>query len=58
VRSALETLPWVERGSVVPSTSRQEVRFVVLDKKGFNLDEVKRVIQAKGFRVGAVKSGL
>jgi hypothetical protein len=59
VREALSTLPWVEKGSVVPEVSKQQVRFAVQDKKAFNLAEVKKAIEAKdpNFKVGDVLSG-
>jgi hypothetical protein len=57
VRNALESLPWVEKGTVVPNTTRQQVRFAVKEKKDFDLDAVKDVIAKKGFTVGKVLSG-
>jgi hypothetical protein len=57
VRKALQTLPWVEKDTIAPDTGRQQVRFAVKDKKEFDLDAVKRVIDAKGFRVGKILSG-
>ena len=57
MRKALESLPWVEKGSVRPNTSKQQVRFAVTDKAKFNLDEVRAVITQKGFRVGKVLAG-
>ena len=57
MRKALETLPWVEKGTIKPDTDRQEVTFAVKDKKQFDLDEVKRVIAAQGYTVGQVLSG-
>jgi hypothetical protein len=57
VRKALESLPWVEKGSVRPDTRTQRVRFAVTDKAKFNLDEVRTVITQKGFRVGRVLAG-
>jgi len=58
VRRALETLPWVEKGTVEPDVRHQQVTFAVKDRKDFDLGEVKRVIHAEGFRLGAVKSDL
>ena len=59
MREALSTLPWVEQGSVVADTGKQQVRFAVKDKQSFKYDEVKKVIEAKDsrFKVGEVLSG-
>jgi hypothetical protein len=58
VRSALETLPWVEKGTVAPDVGKQQVTFAVNDKSKFDLDEVKKVIEkTPRFHVGAVLSG-
>jgi hypothetical protein len=57
VRSALETLPWVAKGSVEADIQSQQVRFAVNDKKAFDLEQLKRVIEAKRYRVGQVLSG-
>jgi hypothetical protein len=55
VRKALSTLPWVEKASIKPDTTRQRVSFAVKDKKSFNLDEVKEAIEGKtSFKVGKV----
>jgi hypothetical protein len=54
VRCALETLPWVVEDSVEADIRRQRVRFAVTDKRSFDLEQVRRVIEAKGFRVGKV----
>jgi hypothetical protein len=57
VRKALETLPWVEKGTVKPDVDNQQVTFAVKEKKQFDPDEVKRVIDAQGFTAGKVLSG-
>ncbi len=57
MRNALGTLPWVEKETIEPDVSRQQVRFAVKDKQQFNLDEVKDVISKEGFEVGKVLSG-
>lgn len=57
MRKALESLPWVEKGSVRPDTRTQQVRFAVTDKAKFNLDEIRTVITDAGFRVGKVLAG-
>jgi hypothetical protein len=58
VRKALSTLPWVEQGTMVADTKKQEVRFAVKDKKDFNLDELKQAIEEKTpFKLGKVLKG-
>ncbi len=58
MRKALSTLPWVEKASIQPDTTRQQVTFAVTDKKSFSLDEVKKTIEGKtGFKVGKVLEG-
>jgi hypothetical protein len=57
VRKALESLPWVEKGSVRPDVRKQQVRFALTDKAKFNLDEIRTVITRQGFRVGKVLAG-
>jgi hypothetical protein len=57
VRKALESLPWVEKGSVRPDVRKQQVRFAVTDKAKFDLDDIRTVIKQKGFRVGRVLAG-
>ena len=57
MRKALESLPWVEKGSVRPDTRTQRVRFAVTDKSRFDLDAVRSVIKQQGFRVGRVLAG-
>ncbi len=57
MRQALESLPWVEKGTVRPNTRTQQVRFALRDRSKFNLDEVRTVITEKGFRVGQVLEG-
>jgi hypothetical protein len=57
VRKALETLPWVAKGSVEADIRRQRVRFAIKDKNDFDIEQVRRVIDAKGFRVGKVIAG-
>ena len=57
MRKALESLPWVEKGSVRPDVRKQQVRFAVTDKAKFDLDDIRTVIKQKGFRVGRVLAG-
>ena len=58
MRKALSTLPWVEKASIKPNTTTQQVTFAVKDKKDFNLDEVKKTIEGKTpFKVGKVVKG-
>ena len=58
MRDALSTLPWVEKDTIAPDVSKQQVRFAVKDKKSFDLDEVKEAIEEKaGFTLGKVLSG-
>jgi hypothetical protein len=55
VRNALSTLPWVEKGSIAPDVTRQEVTFGFKKKEDFNFDQVKTTIEEKtSFKVGKV----
>jgi hypothetical protein len=57
VRGALLTLPWVEKGTVVPDVGKQQVRFAVKDKKLFDKDQLKKAIDETGFQLGEILSG-
>lgn len=57
MRSALETLPWVAKGSVQADVSRQRVRFAITDKDEFDIEAIRRVLDEQGFRVGKVIAG-
>jgi hypothetical protein len=55
VRKALSTLPWVEKDSIRPDASKQEVTFGFKKKEDFKLDEVKEAIESRtDFKVGKV----
>lgn len=54
MRLALETLPWVEEGTVEADIRRQRVTFAVKDRNAFDIEEVRHVIADSGFRVGKV----
>jgi hypothetical protein len=56
VRAALGTLPWVEHDSVQTDVDKREVRFNLKDKKGFQEEEVRQALKAKGFREMTVRS--
>jgi hypothetical protein len=47
----------VEEDSVEADIRRRRVRFAVKDKKAFDLEQVKRVINGAGFRAGNVLEG-
>jgi hypothetical protein len=55
VRVALSTLPWVEKDSIRPDTTRQQVTFGFKKKDDFKFEEVKSAIEGKtNFKVGKV----
>ena len=56
MRDALGTLPWVEQDSVQTDVDNREVRFNLKDKKGFNEEEVRKALKAKGFREMTVRA--
>lgn len=47
MRSALVTIPWVVKESVVASSNTETVRFAVTEKEKFNLEEIKQVVTDK-----------
>lgn len=58
MRKALETLPWVEKASISPNVSKQQVSFNFKNKSDFKLDEVKNAIESKTrFKVGELVKG-
>jgi hypothetical protein len=58
VRKALSTLPWVEKATIKPDTTKQQVTFAAKDAQSFNYEEVKKTIEGKtGFKVGKVLKG-
>jgi hypothetical protein len=58
VRSALSTLPWVEKGTIKADVRRQQVRFAVKDEESFDLAEAKEAIEGRtNYKVGKVVSG-
>ena len=56
MRKALETLPWVEQGTIQTDVARREVRFDLKDRGAFNEDEVTKALQGQGFPVVTVKA--
>lgn len=48
MQSALESLPWVEKGTVVTDIPNRKVRFALNDKSRFSMADVKRVIADQG----------
>ena len=56
MRTALGTLPWVEHSSIQTDVASREVRFNLKDKKGFNEEEVRKALKAKGFGEMTVRS--
>jgi len=56
VRSALGTLPWVEKATIVTDVKTREVLFNLTDKTAFNEDEVRKALKAQGFPQMTVKS--
>ena len=58
MRKALSSLPWVDRDSIKPDTSNQQVTFGFKNKDDFDLDAVKKAIEGKTeFTVGKVVEG-
>ena len=57
MRYALETLPWVQEGSVEADIQRQRVRFAIKDRNAFDLEQVRQVIRKAGYQVGEVIAG-
>lgn len=55
VTSALESLPWVVKGSVTTNPKTGIVTFAVSDGDAVNESEVRRVVERAGFGVVAVK---
>jgi hypothetical protein len=48
-------LPWVEKDSIKPDTTKQQVTFGFQKKEDFNYDEVKKTIEGRTeFKVGKV----
>lgn len=56
MRKALETLPWVEPGSIQTDVGKREVRFNLKDKGGFDEGAAKKALQDQGFPEVSVKS--
>jgi hypothetical protein len=54
VASALETLPWVVRGSVTTNSKTGVVTFAVTDMEAVQEAEIRRVIETAGFGVLSV----
>jgi hypothetical protein len=57
VTAALESLPWVEQGSVRIDLKLGQAEFAVKDRSAFNLAEVRKAIARRGFAVSKVVSG-
>jgi len=47
VRSALVTIPWVVKESIIANRNTETVRFAVSDKEKFNLDELRQTVASK-----------
>jgi division protein CdvB (Snf7/Vps24/ESCRT-III family) len=58
VRDALESLPWVEKGSVQADVSTHLASFVVTDKEKFDQKAVAKVLEEAGYDLDKVVSGL
>jgi hypothetical protein len=58
VQSALESLQFVEKGSVAADIKTQSAVFTVTDKRAFDLQKVKDSLSAKGYpRVTMLSKG-
>ena len=58
MRKALSSLPWVDKDSIKPDASKQQVTFGFKNKDDFDLDAVKKAIEGKTeFHVGKVVEG-
>ena len=44
MRSALVTVPWVVKESIVANRNNETVRFAVTEKDKFNLEDLKTVV--------------
>jgi hypothetical protein len=50
--------PWVEKDTIKPDTTKQQVRFAVKKKEDFDLEAVKKAFSEKtSFTVGKVLEG-
>jgi hypothetical protein len=57
VRNALESLPWVEKGSVEADVQNQQATFVIKDKEQFDKEALGKAIDKAGFELGKVVKG-
>jgi hypothetical protein len=56
VRSALGTLPWVEKATIQTDVKTREVRFGLTDKSAFSEDALKTALKKQGFPQMTVKA--
>lgn len=56
MQKALESLPWVEKGSAKADIKDQTATFTVSDPKQFDLEEIKKAIPSR-FKASLVKTG-
>ncbi len=55
MRKALSTLPWVEKDSIKPDVTKEQVTFAFRKADDFQLGEVKKAIEeSTSFKVGEV----
>jgi hypothetical protein len=52
VRDALATLPWVESSSIEADRGKRQVKFTVTDREKFDFQEVKKLLDDKGYGSG------
>ena len=56
MRSALQTLPWVEPDSIQTNVDTHEARFTVKDGQPFNFEEVQKALEKAGYDKVTLKS--
>jgi hypothetical protein len=49
VREALGSLPWVDKGSIRPDVSHEQVSFNVTDPKRFNEEQIRSALREQDF---------
>jgi hypothetical protein len=57
VRTALETLPWVEQNSLESDVPSRTETFAVKDKSQFNLEQLKKALQQQNYIRVELNSG-
>jgi hypothetical protein len=57
VAAALESLPWVEKGSVRVDLRNKQAEFAVTSKESFDREAVRQALAGRGFALGRVVSG-